>query len=324
MFSRRLGSIWGKKLLVTFSRNEKVGPSTENYKQLKRLIAALTSNRQLNQVDINLSTSRGDSFNAKRICTDGIIFYVPLQGSEAMKDRFTDKMLRGWWPFKAIYDLLPYMRGGVMLDVGANVGTTSIPRAILGHFKEIHAFEPEPRNAACLAAAIRENSLEKRLHLWENGVGDKNQQDKLLMSAGIARHTVCSTFDCDKYETKTVNISMISLDDWGADKSKLMEDVRFVKVDTQGHELKVMKGAAKFLTNRKAVWQLEVSPRHLKHANSNLADMLSLIRQNFDFAVDLRRRENGVISTSRLPEELDYLGKERRFTDLLVFNRIVD
>src|SRR5207237_8682550 len=40
--------------------------------------------------------------------------------------------------------------GRVMIDIGANVGTTSIPRALLGDFTCVYALEPDPANYACL------------------------------------------------------------------------------------------------------------------------------------------------------------------------------
>src|SRR5262245_44642646 len=44
--------------------------------------------------------------------------------------------------------------GRAMIDIGANVGTTSIPRAILGDFSWIYAIEPDPPNYACLVRNI--------------------------------------------------------------------------------------------------------------------------------------------------------------------------
>src|SRR5690242_8494330 len=40
----------------------------------------------------------------------------------------------------------PRRGGGVLLDVGGNIGTTCIPLAQERRFREIHSFEPEPGN----------------------------------------------------------------------------------------------------------------------------------------------------------------------------------
>ena len=50
--------------------------------------------------------------------------------------------------------------GGALLDIGANIGLTLIPHAVLGDFHPVVAAEPEPRNFACLEWNIKANGAE--------------------------------------------------------------------------------------------------------------------------------------------------------------------
>lgn len=54
--------------------------------------------------------------------------------------------------------------GGALIDIGANVGLTSIPHAILGDFHPVIAVEPELRNFMCLEANARANGAEMICH----------------------------------------------------------------------------------------------------------------------------------------------------------------
>jgi hypothetical protein len=106
-------------------------------------------------INLLLLKSGLEEFQADCVRTDGLAFFYPNIGVQGVVDTLVEKISNGRYPVDMISMLAPLAHGGVMLDIGANVGLTSIPRAVLHLFDHIHAFEPEPMNAACLKHAVQ-------------------------------------------------------------------------------------------------------------------------------------------------------------------------
>jgi FkbM family methyltransferase len=208
--------------------------------------------------------------------------------------------------------LLPFAHGEIMLDIGANVGTTLLPRALLGVFRHIHAFEPEPRNFACLARAIEENNVASLVTAWPCAIGAEEGETQLVVAKAIGRHRLSTSGP----KERSITVKMRTLDRWldetGIDPAK----VSFVKVDTQGYEPFVLAGATRLLETRGAVWQLEISPQHMNAAGSDVDSLCRTIERYFTHFVDLRAVELGWQPASVLNQSMRDL--RRRFTDILV------
>ena len=63
------------------------------------------------------------------------------------------------FPYRAIAQTREAGIGGVMIDIGANIGRMSIPRVVLGDATLAYCLEPDPLNYACLVRNIRDNGL---------------------------------------------------------------------------------------------------------------------------------------------------------------------
>ena len=70
---------------------------------------------------------------------------------------------QGWLPLDDLATIRQFVVGGIMLDVGANVGTTSIPRVVLGDFPLVYAAEPNTENFECLVGNVLDNQLAGRV-----------------------------------------------------------------------------------------------------------------------------------------------------------------
>jgi hypothetical protein len=97
--------------------------------------------------------------------------------------------------------------------------------------------------------------------------------------------------------------------------------VRYVKMDTQGHEAHILDGATDLLARRGIVWELEFSPRHLLKAGREPAALLAHMQQVFTHFIDLNPYAPGerLRPIVELPEALVYL--DRSFTNLLAYAR---
>ena len=131
------------------------------------------------------------------------------------------------------WDQMILKKGGVFIDAGANVGGWAIPAA--RYYERVVAFEANPNVASVLHKNVRANKITNvsilPFALGEGtGIKDlylypKNGQDSFLK-----QHTGL-TASGEKMIVKTV-----ALDNYGYKPS-------VIKIDTEGYELNVLKGA---------------------------------------------------------------------------------
>lgn len=145
------------------------------------------------------------------------------------------------------------LRIGTIYDIGANVGTwTLLAKAVIPE-AAVHAFEPLPKHCAAFGETVR--GLEG-VHLEAVALGaesasatlrvtDFSDASSLLPLAPAAR----SHFGLE--EVERVNVDVRSLDGYRTEQDLPFPDL--IKLDVQGYELEVLKGAAECLRHAKAV-----------------------------------------------------------------------
>lgn len=116
------------------------------------------------------------------------------------------------------------------IDVGAHVGLWSMHLA--KRFERVHAFEPVAAHRECFEANVPEfrNNLCNGLHACALGASDGT----------VAIHTA-PTSSGDSWVSGPGEIPMITLD------YLQLDDVDFIKIDCEGYELQVLKGAEETL-----------------------------------------------------------------------------
>ena len=94
--------------------------------------------------------------------------------------------------------------------------------------------------------------------------------------------------------------------------------VTFIKVDTQGSESYVLRGAPKLLAQPHIAWQLEFSPKQLRRAGSSATDLLEQVERHFTHFIDLTARTaHRSKPISEIREALAQTG--RTFTDFILY-----
>jgi FkbM family methyltransferase len=204
---------------------------------------------------------------------------------------------------------------GTMLDIGANVGLTSVTRAVLGDADVVYAAEPAPGNFACLVRAILDNGLRGVVLPDRVAISDHDGTATLRLSGSIGGHALIAG-------AAGIDVPTMRLDTWVRTLGVDIDAVSFVKVDTQGHEAHVLAGAPDLLTRPGVVWELEFSPRHLQKAGREPAALIAHMQGVFTHFIDLNPHAPGdrLRPIAELPDALAYL--ERSFTNLLVYKRV--
>jgi FkbM family methyltransferase len=180
--------------------------------------------------------------NCELVKVDGTQFLV-FKGSDLISNHLKKELYENDIHQLALKMLLD-KPGGVVLDIGANLGTFCVPLARKVPKHKYHAFEPQRIVNYQLCANVIINGLDN-IHTYELALSDRDDQINLVMPDYTKENNI-GAFSIDKevreneYECSTVSttnrIDLIPLD------SLSFDNIRLIKIDVEGHELEVIKG----------------------------------------------------------------------------------
>jgi FkbM family methyltransferase len=167
--------------------------------------------------------------------------------------------------------LIPAVRDGdTFLDGGANIGAVTLPVAATGR-AECLAFEPEPRNAARLAENAELNGLQN-VTVIEAALWSAPGAVTLRVggTTGTGTHAVVEQDDEDMASIPATTIDELS------ERGRRAPDV--VKLDVEGAELEVLRGAAATL-EAGAIRELfvETHPQRLAERGASEGGLVSFL-----------------------------------------------
>jgi FkbM family methyltransferase len=148
------------------------------------------------------------------------------------------------------------------VDVGANWGLYTRELARLSH--RVHAFEPCSQMAALLRrtsptnVAVHEIALSD--HAGEADLVIPRVGDELVPSLASIEPDVASSAESSESE----HVPVRRLD------AMVSDDVSFVKIDVEGHELSVLHGARGLIARSRPVFLVEAEERHRAGATRSI------------------------------------------------------
>ena len=161
--------------------------------------------------------------------------------------------------------LKPYMR---VIDVGANIGYYALMEA--RKVDEVVAFEPVPANFETLEMNADLNNY-SNIHLLNKAVGDREGTIGFTLSKASNWHRV-STSEGD------IDVSMITLD------SVMLDEIDFLRMDVEGYELNVLKGAEGILKDSKPGMFIEVHNQILNDYGYTAKEFYEFLAQ-YDYSI---------------------------------------
>lgn len=217
------------------------------------------------------------SNSSAEICLNGIHFRIDFDLDPAMKN-----MYYGVYETEIIALLKKYLKAGdVVIDVGANVGYISaFALGLVGKRGEVHAFEPVPQYFERLLNIQRDN-VDYSFFANNFAAGEKDSISTIAVTniKNIGWNTMVPDFMQKETIKEEIEVSIKRLDDYLS--SNKIDNVRLIKIDTEGYEFPVFKGFQQYLCNVKhlPIIIVEICPAAYPKLNLSVSDFSETISE---------------------------------------------
>ena len=142
-----------------------------------------------------------------------------------------------------------------VIDIGGNWGIYAYALSALG--SRLAVFEPNPQ---CFRALNSWASGKKNVDVYAVALSSQHGQGLLHIPVDVTgqEHDASASLESRRDEaTRCVEVEITTLDSFG------FQDVKFIKIDVEGHELDVLKGATKTIASSMPVMLIEIEQRYL-------------------------------------------------------------
>jgi len=183
--------------------------------------------------------------------------------------------------------------GDIIIDIGANIGSTVIPSAIAaGPHGKVYAFEPNPRIYGYLAENIKLNNLDNVLP-HNLALGSESGTGKISDYEEDDQNQVLNGND------DGIEVVIGKLDEFCQHE----KNISYLKIDVEGFEKFVLEGASATLNNTACIF-LEISEQMFNQYDYSVREVISLLEkkdfQIFRFPADKQIKQ---IDASYRPEK---------------------
>lgn len=188
--------------------------------------------------------------NYKTLWGDKMKFYLP-EGNVLVS--------KGFFELNLFNFFLNFIKeGDVVVDIGAHVGSyTKLSSRLVGDSGKVYAFEPTPRTFKTLWENTRydKNIITNNFALLdeERNISFEDYGPKYSYFNGFKKRT---DKEVSLLESKKIEVQAITLDNYFL-KNKI-DRCDFIKIDAEGAESLILKGASNVLGNIKPVISIEV------------------------------------------------------------------
>lgn len=218
-------------------------------------------------------------------------FSVRVQGGATLRlparDQLAEQLLRGFEAGERRLVASLLRRGDVVYDIGANVGLyTLIAARRVGAEGVVYAFEPAAETFAILEQNIARNGLASRVRLFRSGVSDVLGALDLLGGGDYRAYASFAAPNERDHSGRRERVRIQSLDE-------LVPELRpptFVKIDVEGWESRVLRGAESTLTAHHPDLLVEFNAAACTAAGTSTA---ALYAQLVELGYRLYRLEDG-------------------------------
>jgi FkbM family methyltransferase len=157
-------------------------------------------------------------------------------------------------------------KGGTAVDIGAHTGRHSIPMAkAVGHSGKVYAFEPLPKALSILeencSSISDSNDDYASIRIYSTALGEEIGETSFVY---VPDYPEFSGLEKRKYHipdiySEEIRVSITTLDSYLDE----ITSIQFIKIDAEGGELAILRGATKIVKDYRPVISFELGDNSL-------------------------------------------------------------
>lgn len=172
--------------------------------------------------------------------------------------------------------------GDYIIDVGANIGSVMLNLAKrAGSNGKVYGFEPDLITYDRCLKNILLNNL-NNIILINEGLGSEETESFLYITSEYNRGMNKIKPNIDNKLTGNI-IRINTLDNFITNNK--ISKVDLIKIDVEGYELSVLKGAEKTIQKMKPLLFIEVDDNYLKEQGSSARELVSYIKEELNYLI---------------------------------------
>jgi FkbM family methyltransferase len=197
------------------------------------------------------------------------------------KDSVLSKLIYDGFEESEISFLRRYLTDAdVFIDIGSNIGLFSLHAAqIIGQNGKVYAFEPTPTTFSRLLLNVKLNNFDDIIKCNNLGLSDK--KEILKMNISLNGYDAWNTFAklTNEHFSTQIDVQVETLDNYIKHNNIETNKISLIKVDVEGWEVLVFKGAADLLKDKNAPALLvEFTETNLFAAGTNCYELFDHIQ----------------------------------------------
>src|SRR5215216_3792226 len=184
-------------------------------------------------------------------------------------------------------------QGDIVVDIGAHMGRyTIISSKRVGTKGKVVAIEANPSNFEMLNRNIKLNQLTNVIPL-NYAVYSKETKIKLYLPEEESGNTIYNTIISDRArnEEKFVDVNANTLDYLLQSKGIKQEEVNWIKIDVEGAEFEVLKGATNILSKSRDI-ALLIEIHNLRDSTNLYRPIVDFLK-SYNFKIEFEKSHEG-------------------------------
>ncbi len=165
-------------------------------------------------------------------------------------------------------------KGATVLDIGAHIGLFSVLIArLVGEDGQVFSFEPTPYTRQILQKVVELNKVSNNVVIRGEAVSDKSGKTSFY-DTGTEVSNANSLVKTERSKEK-IEIQMVSVDDF-VERNHLT--ISCLKIDVEGAELNLLRGAIKTFTKQRPIARLGLHPPFIEENGQTLSEIWDVLK----------------------------------------------